>query len=161
MIARALVAAVVKDVRLLVRDRVGLVFLTIAPLIVMSVAGFSLSTLFGGAPQPGAYLLPVVDEDDGRIADELRKRLASDATIEIRTIPIREQALALVRSRESAAVLVIPAGTAAALGHGTRASLRLLTDPVKFVELTNVRFLVDELRQAIGQHAIEIGRAHV
>ena len=55
MIARALVATVVKDVRLLVRDRVGLVFLTIAPLIVMSVAGFSLSTLFGGTPQPGAY----------------------------------------------------------------------------------------------------------
>jgi ABC-type multidrug transport system permease subunit len=158
MIARALVAAVVKDVRLLVRDRVGLVFLTIAPLIVMSVAGFSLSTLFGGAPQPGAYVLPVVDEDDGRIAAELRERLASDATIEIRTIPIREQALALVRSRESAAVLVIPAGTAAALEHGTRASLRLLTDPVKFVELTNVRFLVEELRQAVGQQAIDLAQ---
>lgn len=161
MIARALVAAVVKDVRLLVRDRVGLVFLTIAPLIVMSVAGFSLSTLFGGAPQPGAYVLPVVDEDDGRIAAQLRERLASDATIEIRTIPIREEALALVRSRESAAVLVIPAGTAAALEHGTRASLRLLTDPVKFVELTNVRFLVDELRQAVGQHAIDLAQRRI
>jgi ABC-type multidrug transport system permease subunit len=161
MIARALVAAVVKDVRLLVRDRVGLVFLTIAPLIVMSVAGFSLSTLFGGAPQPGAYVLPVVDEDDGRIAAELRKRLANDSTIEIRSIPIREQALALVRSRESAAVLVIPEGTAAALEHGTRASLRLLTDPVKFVELTNVRFLVDELRQAVGQNAIDLAQHRI
>src|SRR5258708_27268147 len=98
MILRVLVATVVKDVRLLVRDRVGLVFLTIAPLIVMSVAGFSLSTLFGGAPQPGAYVLPVVDEDDGRIAAQLRERPATDATIEIRTIPIPEEALALVRS---------------------------------------------------------------
>jgi ABC-type multidrug transport system permease subunit len=155
VIARALVAAVVKDVRLLVRDRVGLVFLSIAPLIVMSVAGFSLSTLFGGVPQPGAYVLPVVDEDDGRIAAELRARLAKDATIEVRTIPSREQALDLVRSRESAAVLVIPAGTSAALTHGSHASLQLLTDPVKFVELTNVRFLVEELRQAVGQHAID------
>jgi ABC-2 type transport system permease protein len=155
VIARALVAAVVKDVRLLVRDRVGLVFLSIAPLIVMSVAGFSLATLFGGAPQPGAYVLPVVDEDDGRIAAELRARLAKDATIEVRTIPTREQALDLVRSRESAAVLVIPAGTSAALAHGSPASLQLLTDPVKFVELTNVRFLVEELRQAVGQHAID------
>ena len=158
MIARALVAAVVKDVRLLVRDRVGLAFLTIAPLIVMSVAGFSLSTLFGGAPQPGAYVLPVVDEDDGRIAADLRERLASDSTIEIRTIPNRDQALDLVRLRESAAVLVIPAGTAAALEQGAHASLRLLTDPVKFVELTNVRFLVDELRQAVGQHAIDVAQ---
>jgi ABC-type multidrug transport system permease subunit len=161
LIARFLVAAVVKDVRLLVRDRVGLVFLTIAPLIVMSVAGFSLSTLFGGAPQPGAYVLPVVDEDDGRISAELRERLASDSTIEVRTIPTREQALDLVRSRESAAVLVIPAGTADALEHGTRASLRLLTDPVKFVELTNVRFLVDELRQAVGQHAIDLAQRRI
>jgi ABC-type multidrug transport system permease subunit len=161
VIARALVAAVVKDVRLLVRDRVGLVFLTIAPLIVMSVAGFSLSTLFGGAPQPGAYVLPVVDEDDGRIAFELRKRLANDATIEVRTIPTREQALDLVRSRESAAVLVIPAGTSAALARGSRASLHLFTDPVKFVELTNVRFLVEELRQAVGQHAIDLAQRRI
>jgi ABC-type multidrug transport system permease subunit len=161
MIARALVAAVVKDARLLVRDRVGLIFLIIAPLIVMSVAGFSLSTLFGGTPQPGAYLLPVVDEDDGRIAAELRDRLASDATIEIRTIPTRVQALDLVRSRESAAVLVTPAGTSAALARGSRASLSLLTDPVKFVELTNVRFLVEELRQAVGQHAIDVAQRRI
>ena len=161
MIVRALVAAFVKDVRLLVRDRVGLVFLTIAPLIVMSVAGFSLSTLFGGVPQPGAYVLPVVDEDDGRIAAELRERLTDDATIEVRTVPTREQALELVHSRESAAVLVIPAGTSAALARGSRASLRLLTDPVKFVELTNVRFLVEELRQAVGQHAIDLAQRRI
>jgi ABC-2 type transport system permease protein len=161
VIARSLVAAVVKDVRLLLRDRVGLVFLTIAPLIVMSVAGFSLSTLFGGAPQPGAYVLPVVDEDDGRIAAELRKRLFNDATIEVRSVPTREQALDLVRSRESAAVLVIPAGTSAALAHGSPASLLLLTDPVKFVELTNVRFLVEELRQAVGQHAIDVAQRRI
>jgi ABC-2 type transport system permease protein len=140
---------------------VGLVFLTIAPLIVMSVAGFSLSTLFGGAPQAGAYVLPVVDEDDGRIAAELRQRLADDSTIEVRTMPTREQALDLVRSRESAAVLVIPAGTSAALAGGSRASLRLLTDPVKFVELTNVRFLVEELRQAVGQHAIDVAQRRI
>ena len=69
MILRALRAAIVKDARLLLRDKVGLVFLTIAPLIVMSVAGFSLSTLFGGAPQGDArYVLPVADEDGGRVA---------------------------------------------------------------------------------------------
>ena len=60
-----------------------------------------------------------------------------------------------MRSRVSAAVLVIPAGTSAALVHGSPASLQLLTDPVKFVELANVRFLVEELRQAVGQHAID------
>src|SRR4029077_13745854 len=59
------------------------------------------------------------------------------------------------------AVLVIPAGTSAALAGGSRASLRLFTDPVKFVELTNVRFLVDELRQAVGQHAIDVAQRRI
>src|SRR5262249_32573687 len=111
--------------------------------------------LFGATPQAGAYVLPVVDEDDGRITAELRKRLAGDTTIELRTMASREEALDLVRSRVSAAVLVIPAGTSAALVHGSPASLELLTDPVKFVELANVRFLVEELRQTIGQRAID------
>src|SRR6185369_15835096 len=42
-----------------------------------------------------------------------------------------------------------------ALAHGASASLLLFTDPVKFVEVANVRFLVQELRQAIGQEAID------
>ena len=54
---------------------VGLAFLTIAPLIVMSVAGFSLSTLFGGAPQPGPARLDPHDPGDrvhraGQVADQ-------------------------------------------------------------------------------------------
>src|SRR5262249_61926659 len=134
---------------------------TTPPRIVMSVAGSSLSTLFGGAPQAGAYVLPVVDEDDGRITAKLHERLANDATIEVRAIPTREQALDLVRSRESAAVLVIPAGKSAALASGSPASLRLLTDPVKFVELANVRFVVEELRQAVGPLAIDVPQCRI
>src|SRR5215472_10319106 len=156
MIARWLLATIVKDMRLLARDRVGLVFLTIAPLIVMSVAGFSLSTLFGGAPQrDAAYLVPVVDEDGGRIADLLREHLANDPTIEIKIVPNRDAALDLLRSRTSGAALIVPEGTWAALAHGSSGSLLLLTDPVKFVEVANVRFLVQEFRQAIGQQAID------
>src|SRR5262249_11785973 len=156
MIARSLLAAIVKDLRLLARDRVGLVFLTIAPLIVMSVAGFSLSTLFGSAPEENAaYLLPLVDEDGGRIGDELRERLSGDRTIEVRVVPSREQALELVRSRAAGAVLVIPDGTSAALRRGASASLLLFTDPVKFVEVANVRFAVQELRQQVGQQSID------
>src|SRR6185369_8408339 len=55
-----------------------------------------------------------------------------------------------------------------ALAHGASGSLLLFTDPVKFVEVANVRFLVQELRQAIGQEAIaraqkrvDRARAHV
>ena len=39
---RGVAAAFTKDLRLLARDRVGVVFLTLAPIIVITVAGFSL-----------------------------------------------------------------------------------------------------------------------
>ena len=45
---RGLVAALAKDLRLLARDRAGLIFLTIAPIVVITVAGLSLASLYGG-----------------------------------------------------------------------------------------------------------------
>lgn len=162
MIVRALVAAVVKDFRLMLRDKVGLVFLTIAPLIVMSVAGFSLSTMFGGAPQGDTrYLLPLVDEDGGRVAAALRDGLDPDTGIELREVADREQALALIHSRASGTALVVPAGTAAALGRGQDAALILYTDPVKFVEVANVRLAVQELRHRLGQEALDRARERI
>ena len=68
----ALAAAVGKDFRLLARDRVGLVFLTVAPIIVITVAGFSLASLYGaGVRGETAYVLPVADEDGGRVGRAL------------------------------------------------------------------------------------------
>lgn len=162
VILRALHAAIVKDARLLLRDKVGLIFLTIAPLIVMSVAGFSLSTLFGGAPQGDArYLLPVADEDGGRIADAFRSGLGEDSGIELRDAASRQEAIAMVRDRQAGAALVVPEGTMAALEHGREATLELYTDPVKFVEVANVRFAVQELRHRLGQEALAVAQRRV
>jgi len=44
LMLRGFGAALAKDLRLLMRDRVGLVFLTIAPVVVITVAGLSLAT---------------------------------------------------------------------------------------------------------------------
>ena len=162
MILRALRAAVVKDARLLLRDKVGLVFLTIAPLIVMSVAGFSLPTLFGGAPQGDArYVLPIADEDGGRIAQAFRDELGADAGIEPYPVATREEAVAMVRGRAAGAALVVPPGTMAALAHGREATLELYTDPVKFVEVANVRFAVQELRHRLGQESLATAQRRV
>jgi len=162
MIVRALVAAVVKDFRLMLRDKVGLVFLTIAPLIVMSVAGFSLSTMFGGAPQDDTrYVLPLVDEDGGRVAAALREGLDAESGIELREVADRAQALALIHSRTSGTALVVPAGTARALAHGQDAALVLYTDPVKFVEVANVRLAVQELRYRLGQETLDRARHRI
>lgn len=162
MILRALRAGIVKDARLLLRDKVGLVFLTIAPLIVMSVAGFSLSTLFGGAPQGDArHVLPVADEDGGRVARAFREGLGDEDGIELRDVGGRDEAIALVRTRQAGAALVVPPGTMAALAHGGDATLLLYTDPVKFVEVANVRFAVQELRHRLGQEALATAQRRV
>jgi ABC-type multidrug transport system permease subunit len=162
IVLRALRAAIVKDARLLLRDKVGLVFLTIAPLIVMSVAGFSLSTLFGGAPQGDArYVLPIADEDGGRVARAFREGLGEDGGIELRDMASRDEAIALVRDRQAGAALVVPPGTMAALAHGRDATLELFTDPVKFVEVANVRYAVQELRNRLGQEALATAQRRV
>src|SRR5260221_8356926 len=162
MIRRALVAAVVKDFRLLLRDKVGLIFLTIAQLIVMSVAGFSLSTMFGGAPQGDArYVLPVVDEGGGRVAAALRDGLDGGAGIGMRGVGSRADAVALLNARTSGAALIVPAGMRAALAHGQDAALLLYTDPVKFVEVANIRLAVQELRYRLGQEVLDRARRRI
>ena len=143
----ALRAALAKDLRLLIRDRAGLVFLSLAPVVVISVAGFSLAGLFG-API-GGYVLPLADEDHGRLGRVLRSGLEEDAAIEVRPVADRDTARALVRRGAAGAALVIPAGASAALRAGQPVSLLLYTDPVKYLEVANVRALVQEARQRI------------
>ena len=59
MMLGGLGAAIRKDLRLLVRDRVGLVFLAVAPVIVITVAGFSLASLYGASARgTSPYELP-------------------------------------------------------------------------------------------------------
>ena len=64
--ARALLTLTVKDLRLLMRDPGALMLLFLAPLVVISAAGFSLSTLY----QSSRHLLPVVDLDRGPVGEK-------------------------------------------------------------------------------------------
>ena len=41
---------IAKDLKLLLRDRTALLFLTLAPIVVIAVAGFSLANLYGADP---------------------------------------------------------------------------------------------------------------
>jgi ABC-type multidrug transport system permease subunit len=153
MTVRALMAAFHKDVRLLLRDPVGLVFLTIAPMIVITVAGFSLASLYGAAPRGGAsYLLPIVDEDGGGVGHAIRERLKHEPAVDATFVSGRE-ALQMLERREAGAALVVPAGASQALEEGRQSTLVLLTDPVKYLEVANVRVLVEELRHALEEEA--------
>src|SRR5688572_1251003 len=115
----ALGVIIVKDLRLLLRDRVALLFLTLAPIVVMSVAGFSLASLYSADPnERTTYELPIVDEDGGELAAQIEAALRSDETLSLRRVGSRAEAVELVRGRAAASALVIPAGTRQSLAAG-------------------------------------------
>ena len=89
---RAFRALLAKDLRLLWRDRVGLTFLALAPLAVITVAGLSLANLYGADPTgQTAYELPLADEDGGSLGREIRERLAAEPAIRLRPVDDRRR----------------------------------------------------------------------
>ena len=153
---RAFLSLLVKDLRLLRRDRVGLVFLALAPLAVITVAGLSLSNLYGADPTgQTAYELPLADEDGGALGREIRSRLAGEQAVRLRPVENGAEAERLVRDKQAGTALVIPGGTQAALDAGRPASLVLYTDAVKYLERLNVRLRLLELRDTLQTERAE------
>ena len=102
MILGGLGAAIRKDLRLLARDRAGLVFLAVAPIIVITVAGFSLASLYGASARgTSPYDLPFVDEDGGRIGAALHRALADEPAVRLVPVASRDAARALIRDHHS------------------------------------------------------------
>ncbi len=153
---RALRAIIAKDLRLLWRDRAGLIFLTVAPIMVITVAGFSLANLYGADPTgQTAYAFPFVDEDGSQLSRELRRHLEEDRSITLEPVQSRARAAALVRSKRAGSALVVPQGTEAALVSGAPASLILYVDPVKYLERLNVRARLLEVSEKIAAQSRE------
>jgi len=147
----SLAVIIVKDLRLLLRDRVALIFMSLAPIVVISVAGFSLASLYGSDPTGlTAYDLPIVDEDGGELARQITEQLATEKSVRVRRVESRAEAERLVASKAAGSALVIPAGTADALAAGRPARVLLYTDPVKYLERLNVRLRVLQARDALA-----------
>jgi ABC-type multidrug transport system permease subunit len=148
---RAFLALLAKDLRLLWRDRIGLAFLALAPIAVITVAGLSLANLYGADPTgQTAYELPLADEDGGALGRDIRDRLAREPAVRVRPVDSGAEAERLVRDKEAGTALVIPKDTQAALDAGNPASLVLYTDAVKYLERLNVRVRLLELRDALA-----------
>jgi ABC-type multidrug transport system permease subunit len=153
---RAFLSLLTKDLRLLWRDRVGLVFLALAPLAVITVAGLSLANLYGADPTgQTAYELPLADEDGAPLGRQIRSRLAGEQSVHLRPVESRAEAERLVRDKQAGTALVIPGGTQAAVDAGHPASLVLYTDAVKYLERLNVRLRLLELRDALQTERAE------
>jgi ABC-2 type transport system permease protein len=142
---RALFTLTIKDLRLLARDRGSLWLLFLAPLVVISAAGFSLGTLY----QSSKHLLPVVDLDRGPLAEKILTALRETPELDVAVVD-EERARSLVSETPTAgAALVLPAGFSEAVRKGEPAKLVLWTDPVKHLEVLKIRAAVERARAGL------------
>jgi ABC-2 type transport system permease protein len=140
-----LITLVKKDLRLLLRDRTALLLLLAAPIIVISTAGFSLSTLYGSA----SHLFPIANEDGGVVASELIQALMETPELDVKLVERESGRRMVADSPGAGALLVIPAGFSEAVQAGQPAELLLAIDPVKHLEVLTIRAAVERARAAI------------
>ncbi len=149
---RSLFVIISKDLRLMLRDRPALLFIVFAPVIVIAVAGLSLSGLYGAGPLGrGDYVLAIADEDDGSLGRQIEAKVRDHADVVVVNVDSREEAESLVREKAAGSAIVIPDGTAATIAAGQSGHIFLYTDPVKYLERLNVRIGVLETRDALAR----------
>lgn len=149
---RTLGLTVVNEARLLSRDPVSLLMLVIAPVVIMTVAGYSLGALYGAHPRVADVAL--VDHDDGVIADALADAAPADAPLRF----TRAADLAAVRARlgdlgAAPLAVEVPAGAHAALAAGHAAGLTLWIDPARRLEVNAVELALAQVLRRAGATA--------
>jgi ABC-2 type transport system permease protein len=143
--ARALLTLTIKDLQLLLRDRGALLLLFLAPLVVISAAGFSLSTLYRSA----RHLLPVVDLDRGTVTEKLLQALREAPELEVELAGPEEARRLVSETPRAGAALFIPEGFSESVRKGEPSKLVLWTDPVKHLEVLRIRAAVERARAAL------------
>lgn len=135
-----------KDLHLLVRDRAALLFVLLVPIAVVTIVAETL-----GGEAAGVIQLPVVNEDEGPVAEVLIETLSKHVEV---LLVDRERALEIVqRDKQAGAALVLPERLSKRYLSGRPSSLVLLTDPAKGKEVGTVKayfLLADRDAQAIA-----------
>ncbi|HEY7700377.1 MAG TPA: ABC transporter permease [Vicinamibacteria bacterium] len=134
-----------KDLRLLLRDRGALILLFLAPVVVISAAGFSLSSLY----QSSRHLLPVVDLDQGSVAEKLLAALREAPEVEVELVDLSEAKRLVAETPRAGAALFIPEGFTESVRKGAPSKLVLWTDPVKHLEVLKIRAAVERARAGL------------
>ena len=142
---RALITLIIKDLKLLQRDRLALLFLLLAPVVVITVAGFSLSTLY----RAERHAFPVADLDQGVVSRRLLSELEASAELEVMRVDPIEARRLVAETPLAGAALVIPEGFSDAFVAGEPVDLLLWTDPVKHLEALKIRAAVERARAGL------------
>jgi len=137
------------DFRVLLKDRSALFMLFLAPIVIIAVAGFSLRNIYG-QPANRVYVIPIVDQDHGTIAQALIKAVSHQPSIEIAPVADLHLARSYVMTHERAPLaIVIPAGTSAGFESGLSPLILVYVDPIKRLEASMIELRLNELSRQI------------
>jgi ABC-2 type transport system permease protein len=130
-----MLAALLKDLRLLLRDRWLVVFSLLGPMAVITVIAGAL--LGGGGPR---LSLAIVDEDGGPVVRDFKRALADHA--DVIELP-RAEAIRFVRDRNRGPLaIVFPPQLSANHARGFPTEVALLTDPAQEENLRAAKLLL-------------------
>jgi ABC-2 type transport system permease protein len=149
---RAIWLTTQNEARLLIKDPTVLFMLLFAPVVIITVAGYSLGSLYGGAAN--SFRLPAVDLDHGKVAHGIIEALRKEHGVTLEMLDDPDEARRLVSRRDRMPVaIVIPAGTSVTVAAGGKPRLTLLVDPVRRVEVNALELRIDELCRRITEQA--------
>ena len=153
--ARAVGLTAVNEARLLGRDPVSLLMLVLAPVVIMTVAGYSLGALYGAGGQTAT--VGVVDVD-GRVFDALARATPDDSQLRLaRASDLAALRRRIVRTGEAPIAIEVPPGTADALAAGRPAALVLYVDAARRLEVNALELALG----AVQRRAAAAARAEV
>jgi ABC-type multidrug transport system permease subunit len=140
------------EARLLVKDPIVLFMLLLAPVVIITVAGYSLGALYGGVS--GSLRLPVVNHDQGEVADGIIAALRHERSISVEMIDDSEEARRLVHYRDRTPLAIeIPVGTTEAVAAARDPHLVLFVDPVRRIEVDALELRINDLCRKVGEEA--------
>jgi ABC-type multidrug transport system permease subunit len=149
---RAIWLTAQNEARLLIKDPIVLFMLLFAPVVIITVAGYSLGSLYGGVAN--SFRLPVVDLDHGQVSDGMIHALRQERDLSLEMLDDPQEARRLVSQRDRTPIaIVIPPGTSAAVAAGREPRLILFVDPVRRVEVNALELRIDELCRRVTEQA--------
>lgn len=139
-----------KDLLILLKDRGTLVQLFLLPLIFIVVFSGALSAVGAADEQDTRIPLAVVDLDGSELTERFVEDVEAAGGVRVERYE-QEEALAMLRERELARVLTIPAGFAGDLDADRPVTLRLVNHPDANLEATEaVRLVIEGVAQDLS-----------
>ncbi len=149
---RAIGLTIQNEARLLIKDPIVLFMLLFAPVVIITVAGYSLGALYDGAGS--SFRLPVVNHDNGEVSDGIIDALRHQRSMSVELLDDSNEARWLVSHRDRTPIAIeIPAGTTDAVASGRDPHLILFVDPVRRIEIDALELRINELCRKVSEHA--------